>query len=253
MQQARELAANDGLTAARDVVVEAAAHGVQSADLAALSGELDRLLAHTETAEAFRDFYATDTPERTWLPEPLLARAHEIHPRLGMVRQRLQAQGATTVLELGCFDGWVLLNLATAGFRGVGIDLNPSAIAEATRRAQVHGLPAAFLTGFLEETETAERFDAVLLLEVLEHVLDVDRALAAAERCLAARGRVYISAPLTPPAHQHERERREHLRLLDAPTLKALCNAPGRRLVSYDEWPAPDQTMWQHLAVYERI
>jgi SAM-dependent methyltransferase len=207
---------------------------------AELNAELVARLAHLESRDAYREFYATETTERPFFEEENIPDAHRMCPRVGIIRRELDRQHAETVLELGCLDGWVLLNLATAGYRGVGIDLNRPAIAEASRRAQKYGLLCEFVEGFIEDFSKPKYFDAVLLLEILEHVLDVDAVLAVAEKHLAPGGRVYISAPVTPPPHKHEREQREHVRLITEPKMRAILNGPGRTQRWYEQMRVPD-------------
>ncbi len=216
--------------------------------------ELDRLVAHVESREAFADFYGTPTPERTFLPEDRLAVAHQILPRCALLRDRVLAQrgGNVAVLELGCFDGWLLLNLAMSGrVIGHGVDVAEYAIAEATARAERHRLPVTFSTGFAEDVTPGAlgRFDAVLIPEVLEHVMDPEAVLTAADRMVVPGGRVYVTVPKTPPPHQHERERREHVRLITEPMLRAWGTAHGRRLVEYVAWNNGDSEA--HMLVYE--
>jgi 2-polyprenyl-3-methyl-5-hydroxy-6-metoxy-1,4-benzoquinol methylase len=209
----------------------------------ALLEQLTQHLDHMRDRESYRTFYEEDAPERTFLPEPYLPHAHRIHTRIGLLRQTLDRQGAETILELGCYDAWVLLNLAFAGYRGAGIDLAPHAIVEARARAERHRLPFVFHQGFLEDLHLPERFDAVLVLEVLEHVLDVDAALAAAERHVTPTGWIYVSAPLTAPQHEQWRARKEHVRRFTPEKLGAVLNAPGRREEWYVQFHGPG---WLH-------
>lgn len=233
MRQLDMLSHHDNLLAAKDL---AECIGQES-----VYHEMARLTAHLASPEAFTAFYGTPTPERTFLPEPLLAKAHLIHQRCGRVRTRLMEQGARDVVELGCFDGWISLNLAlTTTMHTEGVDCAAYAVAEANQRAARLGLTSVFHEAMLESIDLPPQYDAVLLLEVLEHVIDVDAAVAAAERLLRPGGRVYISCPKTAPVHQHERERREHVRLIDEPALRDLATRGGRTLVTYEAWTSSE-------------
>jgi SAM-dependent methyltransferase len=68
-----------------------------------------------------------------------------------------------TVLDAGCGTGELALAVAARGHRVLGIDLAPSAIERATRKAASRGLSAAFRTADITELDTAgEVFDTVL-------------------------------------------------------------------------------------------
>jgi SAM-dependent methyltransferase len=80
-----------------------------------------------------------------------------------------------TLLDVGAAAGFVLQGFIDRGWAGQGLEPNP-ALAEYARTRL--GLPVA--TGALEELRPGESFDLVSLLQVLPHVVDPRRALAAA-------------------------------------------------------------------------
>lgn len=256
LTEARRLAGADDLLRARELVRDIGHRDrlVLSDEAQALEAELQRLTAHADSREAYEAFYAEVSPARPFTPMEFLADAHLRFPRWGYVREQLLARQTRTVLELGCFDAWTLLNLTLAEPRitAVGVDLTPHAVLEANRRAARFTLPLRVQEGFLEDLQLEQRFDAVLLLEILEHVRDVDVALAVAERHLAPGGVVYVSFPLTAPVHAGERERREHLRLFDHGRALALLTAPGRSLVWYVQFPVggDQHGVWHHCGAY---
>jgi 2-polyprenyl-6-hydroxyphenyl methylase/3-demethylubiquinone-9 3-methyltransferase len=97
------------------------------------------------------------------------------------------------VLDLGCGDGRVAGELARRGFRVTGTD--PSSVA--LERARAAHPEVAF------EPPTADgslpfadgSFDAVVCLNVLEHVADTQRLMSEARRVLAPAGRLAIAVP----------------------------------------------------------
>jgi len=99
------------------------------------------------------------------------------------------------VLDAGCGPGWTLEELARAGFQATGADVSPAAVDEARSR----GLEArvADLSGHPDDLGRAVggSYDAVLLLEVLEHLLDPLAALGAAFKLLAPGGLLAVSLP----------------------------------------------------------
>jgi 2-polyprenyl-3-methyl-5-hydroxy-6-metoxy-1,4-benzoquinol methylase len=113
----------------------------------------------------------------------------------------------TSVLELGCGIGRWTERLASAGGQVVGLDLSPTMIDEARRRATAHG--AASRCRFVVSDVTAFslrcRFDFIVGVTVLQHLLapsDLDAALQHIATHLAANGRVVLleAAPTTATA-----------------------------------------------------
>jgi 2-polyprenyl-3-methyl-5-hydroxy-6-metoxy-1,4-benzoquinol methylase len=94
------------------------------------------------------------------------------------------------LLEIGCGPGFFLTEAARAGIaRVVGVDPNPWAVDEARRRGlEVH-------LGSIEAVPAGRRFDAVAMLDVLEHVPAPLPFLAAVAARLRPDGRLLIMTP----------------------------------------------------------
>lgn len=99
----------------------------------------------------------------------------------------LKVPAGARVLDVGCGVGrWSRL-LARRGAQVFGIDLSPTMIGEARRRAAAEGVAAdcRFATSDLASLDLRERFDLVLGVTVLQHILDA-AAFGAALRAMAA-------------------------------------------------------------------
>lgn len=78
------------------------------------------------------------------------------------------------ILDVGCGGGILSESLARLGADMVGIDPATNNIAVATRHAQGAGLAIGYRATTVETlAATGESFDAVLIMEVIEHVRDV--------------------------------------------------------------------------------
>lgn len=111
---------------------------------------------------------------------------------LGLVEQ-IQP---STILDLGCGEGYTLASLADGGVSAqlTGIELNADAAAKARARL---GDRATIEVGDARELADANRtFDLVLMTEVLEHIPDPAQMLPILDR-LAARA-VLLSVPWEP-------------------------------------------------------
>lgn len=95
------------------------------------------------------------------------------------------------LLDLGCAYG-AFLREAVSRFECTGSDISRHAVAIAQQR-----VPAARITASnLLDVETDERFDVVTCLDVLEHVPDLDGALAKVRRLLLPGGALMLVVPV---------------------------------------------------------
>lgn len=149
-----------------------------------------------------------------WDPRGSFRPLHQINPaRLDFIRRRLLAHfrrdGAAltpfaglSLADIGCGGGLVSEPMARLGFRVTGIDAGAEAIAVARAHAESVGLAIDYQVADIAAlARTGERFDAVLALELVEHVADRD-AFFAALGALVKPGGAFIGATLnrTPQA-----------------------------------------------------
>jgi len=112
------------------------------------------------------------------------------------------------VLDVGCGIGrWSRL-LAAHGAQVTGIDLSPTMVAQASERAQRDGLggQCRFLVQDTAALEAGEKFDLVLGVTVLQHILDPGALRSAIQRMadhLADDGRMVLleAAPAQRASH----------------------------------------------------
>ncbi len=134
---------------------------------------LDPAVAHAlRTETLFDDAYFRGGGDgagyTNYLAESRLLRAHGA--RYGRL---LRAAGATHVLDVGAAAGFILRGLIDAGCSGVGIEPNASMRAYAVDEL---ALDVRWTT--LEAFATGEQFDAVALLQVVDHLEDIRRSFA---------------------------------------------------------------------------
>src|SRR5262249_38703075 len=118
---------------------------------------------------------------------------HDINGlRLDFITQRTPVAG-TRVLDVGCGGGLLAEGLAARGARGVALDLAPGNIAVA--RAPAGGPPIDYRCVDVEQIarEMAGQFDVVTCLEMLEHVPEPSRVVAACAAAARPGGTVFFS------------------------------------------------------------
>lgn len=137
------------------------------------------------------------------------------------------------ILEVGCAEGAMTENLAKHFRHITAIDGSQKLIAEAREL----GLPNAdFICTLFEEFKPKEKFDSIVLANILEHVQDPVRLLGMSRRWLAKKGVIFIICPNARSLHRrigvmagmlknlyelNETDRRlGHRRVYDASSLK---------------------------------
>ena len=88
------------------------------------------------------------------------------------------------VLEIGCGLGDLLA--AVKPSRGVGIDISDAMVKQASRRHP----SLEFHIGDGESLNLDEKFDVVILADVMGHLLDVEAALRGLRSCCTAKTRI---------------------------------------------------------------
>ena len=117
----------------------------------------------------------------------------EFYNRMIHVSQRLALEPwlaikpGMRVLDVGCGVGRWSSMLAQRGAEVTGMDLSPTMIQEAQRRAVAHGVSerCRFLVQDLAQLEAGEQFDLVIGVTVLQHILDAAALREAVRRMRA--------------------------------------------------------------------
>jgi 2-polyprenyl-6-hydroxyphenyl methylase/3-demethylubiquinone-9 3-methyltransferase len=143
-----------------------------------------------------------------WDPAGAFRPLHKFNPaRISYIRDRLLAHfgrdpaaerpfAGLTLLDIGCGGGLIAEPMARLGFTVTAIDASHENIGTAALHAERMGLSIDY-RAVMPETlaETGAAFDAVLALEVIEHVADVE-AFWRATAALMKPGGALIAATL---------------------------------------------------------
>ena len=133
--------------------------------------------------------------EEWWDPTGKFKPLHKINPiRLDYIDRQVKLASAT-VLDVGCGGGLLAENMATRGAKVTGIDRSPKALAIARLHSDQSGVPVEYVENDAETwaESHAEYYDAVTCLEVLEHVPDVPRTVAACAAMIKPGGHFFFA------------------------------------------------------------
>ena len=165
-----------------------------------------------------------ERPYHWFLPrDSIWTRIHDAY--VARAVQLVVESGATKVLEVGCGDGWNCNLLHTAGLDVTGVDWSARGIALA--KCLVPG--AKFVVGDLRESGVRSQlrppFDAILMVEVIEHIplLDCAAALRTLHDYLRPDGVVV----LTTPSDNWPNTNPRHFRHFTRESFESLVNESG--------------------------
>ena len=146
--------------------------------------------------------------------------AHRILPRVAWALDIAKEIKPKRVLDLGCLEGLSVLTIAKhvpSVKVGVGIDLSRDGIKLAIKRSVSSGLPTTFFRDSIENylQSASERFDMIMLFEVMEHVKDPELIIKLVDKVLAPGGTVLISTPAfeSPTYGKDDEQNKCHVRL----------------------------------------
>ncbi len=185
--------------------------------------------------------WSTGAPDGEMSDAMLIGLASEIerHPwwraraRLTMaLLDREALHPPATVLDAGCGWGVTLDALERRGYRAAGLDVSAGALGRLDRAGR--RLIAADLTQPLPAGHG--EFDAVLALDVIEHLDDDRAAVAGLASLVRAGGLIVISVPALQELYSEFDEVQGHRRRYDERGLRRACEGTGLDVRSIAWW-----------------
>lgn len=115
------------------------------------------------------------------------------------IHEAARIDANTVVLEIGCGEGGNLKPFLDLGCRVTGIDILPNKIENAHRYFQDHPSRdnARFIVKdiYLAEEELREKYDLIMMRDVIEHIHDQDRFMEFVRRFLKPEGVFFLAFP----------------------------------------------------------
>lgn len=183
-------------------------------------------------------------------PEGPFTKLHSYY--VGRVVDIIKQSGARTVLEAGCGDGWNVAQFVAAGLDVSGCDWSAKGI----QYAQMNSPSARLYCGDVRDDEFIrrfpEKFDAVALVEVIEHIPPEDTVEAL--RTLLTRLRPGGIFVLTTPHLNYPNTAKNHYRHFAPEQLEnILTEVGGMEVVAvegYGDLDA-DRRFWRRMRWFD--
>jgi len=163
-------------------------YGVALADIARCESCGHMQLEPMPDEQALADAYAAAASD-DYLREEAGQRA-TARRTLALIERHAPA-GPRTLLDVGCWTGFLMDEARSRGWRAVGVEPSAYAAAHARERLGLEVIHAQLL----EATLPAGEFGAVAMGDVIEHLPDPARALARIATALAPGGVLWLALP----------------------------------------------------------
>ena len=113
------------------------------------------------------------------------------------LKSSIEISPKSTILEIGCGEGGNLLPFVEIGCNTTGVDMNPNKIKNAHifyTNIQVKNKPEFVLTD-IYDWETTQKFDIIMLRDVLEHIHNQEKFLSFVKKFLKPQGKLFLGFP----------------------------------------------------------
>ena len=155
-------------------------------------------------------------------------------------------------LEIGCGDGAISAELARRGWSGVAMDLSHESertTKELLAREGVLDRVQVRRDDFLD-CNFAEKFQTIILYDVLEHVAADRIFLNKIRGSLDEGGHLFLSVPVKMREWRWDDDGYGHLRRYEAEELRELLNSPASGFEKLAQWDITFPVLWAMRRIY---
>lgn len=179
----------------------------EHADVEMMRRATQSMSYHLRSGGNYCEAYSKDPviAEAIPLPNPVLPEYSQ-KPRFDAVMNLLRdklALGPVRYLDVGCHDGWLTNRAGLLGVEAYGVDCNSTAVDLANRKAEEFSTGAEHVQYRFDKNTWACRpqsipdgfYDVISMLEVYEHIADMEEILPSVMAMLKPGGTLVLSTP----------------------------------------------------------
>lgn len=204
---------------------------------------LDECVSHLTDEEEFKKRYNYNTGKFVEFPSEYL-RGFTLDNRLESILKLIKKYHAKDILDVGSRAGFLLFTALKRNVinSAVGIDIDSGFIDLTKRATKIFGFTGLeFYNTLFEYFEIDRKFDAVIMTDLLEHVIDPKVIIQRSRKFIKETGVIIISVPVgRPPIKDKEKDtiiswgQQEHVHLLKLDIIKDLCTKAGYAFVEHE-------------------
>ncbi len=143
----------------------------------------------TEYIKTVKGKQKSDVYSEYYTPYPLKLYPFSSHK---FIIDILNKKDNQRILDVGCGDGLFAEHISDRNYK-VGVDFIPES--ENTKKNFIKFFQYDLNKGLPEELNSEDKFDYILFLDILEHLLDYEKLLADAKKYLNKDGKIIVSLP----------------------------------------------------------
>ena len=152
------------------------------------------MIKKTSKIQEYKNFEKIAT--EWWKPKGKFKILHEILPtRIEYIKSNLKNKNIEKleILDLGCGGGLTCEPLARLKAKVTGIDFVKENIEVAKNHAKLSNLKINYITQDLDKLNIKNKYDVILILEVIEHLDDWGKLILNIKKNLKPKGKIIIS------------------------------------------------------------
>lgn len=163
-----------------------------------------------------------------------------IEPLLKKIKNFFDNTDNTSLLDIGCSTGWITNVAKDIGFKVTGLEANPY-VAEYGRTK--YGIDV--IEGYIEDLDSDQKYSAVTMFHVLEHIADPSKMLERINLLLDEKGKLLIVVPNSKSLGTGIFKRcynwnvPHHISFFSPETIKDILVQSGFRVLSIDHLISP--------------
>jgi len=117
---------------------------------------------------------------------------YKMRPRYDETLKHLRGE----VLDIGCHVGLFDIKAIKNGFKVTGMDISPLFLIEADKNAKESEVDFPLLFNSIESLPSDKKYDTIVLMEIIEHLENLDYCLSNVAKILKDDGQIIITTPV---------------------------------------------------------